>query len=179
MARGRLRGNGAGAVSGSSGRFRAVPVPECRRRLRAAPPEALGAGPSSRRALRSGAELAFPRFAGAAALLVLGLAALVFTGLGSAPLERAEIYFLDGARDMVETGRWLVPHFRGEPFFDTPESIKYAMIKALVDNKTRYAPSSGIDPLRAALAKSSRQKIKSKQQPTTSSSPPAALMPCM
>jgi aspartate aminotransferase len=41
----------------------------------------------------------------------------------------------------------------GEPFFDTPESIKYAMMKALVENKTRYAPSSGIEPLRTALAK--------------------------
>ncbi len=41
----------------------------------------------------------------------------------------------------------------GEPFFDTPEPIKYAMMKALVENKTRYAPSSGIDPLRTALAK--------------------------
>jgi len=41
----------------------------------------------------------------------------------------------------------------GEPFFDTPETIKYAMLKALVENKTRYAPSSGIEPLRAALAK--------------------------
>jgi aspartate aminotransferase len=41
----------------------------------------------------------------------------------------------------------------GEPYFDTPEPIKYAMMKALVENKTRYAPSSGIEPLRAALAK--------------------------
>ena len=41
----------------------------------------------------------------------------------------------------------------GEPFFDTPEPIKYAMMKALVENKTRYAPSSGIEPLRTALAK--------------------------
>lgn len=41
----------------------------------------------------------------------------------------------------------------GEPFFDTPETIKYAMIRALVENKTRYAPSSGIEPLRAALAR--------------------------
>ena len=46
----------------------------------------------------------------------------------------------------------------GEPFFDTPEPIKYAMMKALVENKTRYAPSSGIDPLRAALA----QKLQSR-----------------
>jgi aspartate/methionine/tyrosine aminotransferase len=46
----------------------------------------------------------------------------------------------------------------GEPFFDTPETIKYAMMKALVENKTRYAPSSGIEPLRAALAKKLQEK---------------------
>jgi aspartate/methionine/tyrosine aminotransferase len=46
----------------------------------------------------------------------------------------------------------------GEPFFDTPETVKYAMMKALVENKTRYAPSSGIGPLREALAKKLREK---------------------
>src|ERR1700757_3277071 len=46
----------------------------------------------------------------------------------------------------------------GEPYFDTPEPIKYAMMKPLVENKTRYAPSSGIEPLRAALAKKPRDK---------------------
>jgi len=46
----------------------------------------------------------------------------------------------------------------GEPYFDTPEPIKYAMMKALVENKTRYAPSSGIEPLRAALAKKLLEK---------------------
>jgi aspartate/methionine/tyrosine aminotransferase len=40
----------------------------------------------------------------------------------------------------------------GEPFFETPDSVKYAAVKALTDNRTRYAPSSGIDPLRQALA---------------------------
>jgi aspartate aminotransferase len=39
----------------------------------------------------------------------------------------------------------------GEPFFETPEHVKYAMIRALVENKTKYAPSSGIVPLREAL----------------------------
>ncbi len=39
----------------------------------------------------------------------------------------------------------------GEPFFETPEPIKYAMMRALVENKTKYAPSSGIMPLREAL----------------------------
>jgi aspartate aminotransferase len=40
----------------------------------------------------------------------------------------------------------------GEPFFETPDPVKDAMTRALVENKTRYAPSSGIEPLRAALA---------------------------
>jgi aspartate/methionine/tyrosine aminotransferase len=40
----------------------------------------------------------------------------------------------------------------GEPFFETPDSVKYAALKALADNRTRYAPSSGIDPLRHAIA---------------------------
>jgi len=40
----------------------------------------------------------------------------------------------------------------GEPYFETPEPIKYAAISALVENHTHYAPSSGIAPLREALA---------------------------
>jgi aspartate aminotransferase len=39
----------------------------------------------------------------------------------------------------------------GEPFFETPEAIKYAAMKALVENQTHYAPSSGVLPLRNAL----------------------------
>lgn len=46
----------------------------------------------------------------------------------------------------------------GEPYFETPDAVKYAITRALVENKTRYAPSSGIEPLRAALA----QKLTSK-----------------
>lgn len=40
----------------------------------------------------------------------------------------------------------------GEPFMNTPDVIKEAMIQALRDNKTRYAPSSGIPELRKAIA---------------------------
>jgi aspartate aminotransferase len=39
----------------------------------------------------------------------------------------------------------------GEPYFETPAEIKYAAIQALVENQTRYAPSSGVLPLRTAL----------------------------
>jgi 4-amino-4-deoxy-L-arabinose transferase-like glycosyltransferase len=47
--------------------------------------------------------------------------------LGAAPLERAEIYFLDGARSMVERGDYLVPHYRGQPFFDKPALTYWLM----------------------------------------------------
>jgi aspartate aminotransferase len=46
----------------------------------------------------------------------------------------------------------------GEPFFDTPEWIKRGMMRALTDNLTRYAPSSGIGPLREIIAEKLRKK---------------------
>jgi 4-amino-4-deoxy-L-arabinose transferase-like glycosyltransferase len=53
--------------------------------------------------------------------LILALSAVAFVlGLGDAPIERAEIYFLDAARAMVERADWLVPYYRGEPFYDKP-----------------------------------------------------------
>lgn len=60
--------------------------------------------------------------------------------------------------ELRATGQVVHAFHGGEPFFDTPEPIKYAMIKALVENRTRYAPSSGIDPLREALAKKLKAK---------------------
>jgi 4-amino-4-deoxy-L-arabinose transferase-like glycosyltransferase len=51
----------------------------------------------------------------------MAAAAAAFTiGLAQAPIERAEIYFLDAARAMVERSDWLVPYYRGEPFYDKP-----------------------------------------------------------
>ena len=46
----------------------------------------------------------------------------------------------------------------GEPFLNTPEQIKDAMRRALAENKTRYAPSSGIPELRAAIAANVRER---------------------
>jgi aspartate aminotransferase len=40
----------------------------------------------------------------------------------------------------------------GEPFLPTPDHIKEAATRALQENKTRYAPSSGIPELRSAIA---------------------------
>ena len=39
----------------------------------------------------------------------------------------------------------------GEPFFETPDDIKFAAVRALVGNQTHYAPSSGLPPLRQML----------------------------
>jgi aspartate aminotransferase len=46
----------------------------------------------------------------------------------------------------------------GEPFMPTPEPIREAMKRALDENKTRYAPSSGIPELRSAIAEKLRSK---------------------
>ena len=55
-------------------------------------------------------------------------------------------------------GEKVHPLHGGEPYFETPEPIKYAAIQAMVDNQTHYAPSSGIAPLREALAAKLRAK---------------------
>jgi len=46
----------------------------------------------------------------------------------------------------------------GEPFMPTPDSVKEAMKRALDENQTRYAPSSGIPELREAIADKLRNR---------------------
>jgi aspartate aminotransferase len=46
----------------------------------------------------------------------------------------------------------------GEPFYDTPETIKYAAIKALIEGRTRYTDSSGILELRQMLCEKLARK---------------------
>lgn len=46
----------------------------------------------------------------------------------------------------------------GEPYMNTPEFIKQALVQATDENKTRYAPSSGLPQLRAAIAEKLRVK---------------------
>lgn len=46
----------------------------------------------------------------------------------------------------------------GEPFMPTPDAIKEAMTRALAENKTRYAPSSGIPELREAIGEKLRTR---------------------
>jgi aspartate aminotransferase len=53
--------------------------------------------------------------------------------------------------ELRATGQTVHAFHGGEPFFETPEVIKQALFSAAEENKTRYAPSSGIAPLRTAL----------------------------
>jgi aspartate aminotransferase len=53
----------------------------------------------------------------------------------------------------------------GEPYMHTPDFVKDAMVRALNENKTRYAPSSGIPELRAAIADKVRTKNDIPAQP--------------
>jgi 4-amino-4-deoxy-L-arabinose transferase-like glycosyltransferase len=61
------------------------------------------------------------------ALLLATAAALLFPSLGAGPFERAEIYFMDGARSMLERADALVPYYQGEPFFDKPALAYWLM----------------------------------------------------
>ncbi len=54
--------------------------------------------------------------------------------------------------DLRAAGATVYQFEGGEPFPDTPAHIKNAMKRALDENRTRYAPSSGINELCAALA---------------------------
>ena len=60
--------------------------------------------------------------------------------------------------ELRATGQPVHAFHGGEPFFETPETIKYAGLRAMVENRTRYAPSSGIDPLRQAIARKLQSK---------------------
>src|SRR5215203_6397209 len=54
----------------------------------------------------------------------------------------------------------------GEPFMPTPAPVKEAMKRALDENQTRYAPSSGIPELREAIAEKLRTRNLIPAQPS-------------
>jgi len=54
--------------------------------------------------------------------------------------------------ELKEQGEPVFQFEGGEPFLTTPGPIKEAMTRALSEDKTRYAPSSGVPELRAAIA---------------------------
>jgi aspartate aminotransferase len=60
--------------------------------------------------------------------------------------------------DLRAAGQTVHQFEGGEPFSNTPDYIKTAMTRALDENRTRYAPSSGIAELRAAIAEKVRTR---------------------
>lgn len=60
--------------------------------------------------------------------------------------------------ELREGGATVYQFEGGEPFMPTPDSIKEAMKRALDENQTRYAPSSGIPDLRDAIAEKLRTR---------------------
>jgi aspartate aminotransferase len=53
----------------------------------------------------------------------------------------------------------------GEPYFETPDPIKFAAVRALVENQTHYAPSSGLPALRRALVEKLVRKNRIEVEP--------------
>ena len=65
----------------------------------------------------------------------------------------ATITVTQKARELKANGRDIIGLGAGEPDFDTPDNIKEAAIAAIRRGETKYAPVSGIAPLREAIAK--------------------------
>ena len=83
--------------------------------------------------------------------MIAAAAVLLLVSLGAAPLERAEIYFVDAARAMVESGDYLVPRYRGEPFFDKPP-LTYWLMAAAFRAWGFTLAAARLVPVAAALA---------------------------
>jgi 4-amino-4-deoxy-L-arabinose transferase-like glycosyltransferase len=94
--------------------------------------------------------LSAKHFTAGLALLGAGLAALLLPYLGLGPLARAEIYFLDAARGMVESGDWLVPRYEGRPFFDKP-ILSYWLMAAAMDALGTTPAAARLVPVLASL----------------------------
>jgi aspartate aminotransferase len=73
----------------------------------------------------------------------------------SAALDRvkpsATIAVTDKARALKAAGRNVIGLGAGEPDFDTPENVKQAAIKAIMDGKTKYTDVGGIPELKDAI----------------------------
>lgn len=67
--------------------------------------------------------------------------------------------------ELKATGETIFQFEGGEPYMNTPDFVKEAATQALHENKTRYAPSSGIKPLVDAITEKLRTKNKIPAQP--------------
>ncbi len=57
------------------------------------------------------------------------------------------------AMEMARAGRDVIALSAGEPDFDTPDPIKMAAMRAIVEGKTKYPPLTGIPELREAICR--------------------------
>ena len=57
------------------------------------------------------------------------------------------------AMEMARAGRDVIALSAGEPDFDTPDPIKIAAVRAIVEGKTKYPPLTGIPELREAICR--------------------------
>ena len=55
------------------------------------------------------------------------------------------------ARALIAAGRDVIALAAGEPDFDTPDNVKQAGIKAILDGKTKYTDADGMPELKAAI----------------------------
>ena len=55
------------------------------------------------------------------------------------------------AMEMARAGRDVIALSAGEPDFDTPDNIKIAAMRAIIEGKTKYSPLTGIPELREAI----------------------------
>ena len=55
-------------------------------------------------------------------------------------------------KQLAAEGKRVCDFAAGEPDFDTPQSIKYDAIKALVEGKTKYTPARGLPALCSAIS---------------------------
>ena len=57
------------------------------------------------------------------------------------------------AMEMARAGRDVIALSAGEPDFDTPDNVKIAAMRAIIEGKTKYTPITGIPELREAICR--------------------------
>ncbi len=62
------------------------------------------------------------------------------------------------AKELRSQGISVTNFAAGEPDFDTPENIKYAAIKSMVEGNTKYTPAGGTNELKDAVVEKEKRK---------------------
>ena len=57
------------------------------------------------------------------------------------------------AMEMARAGRDVITLSAGEPDFDTPDNVKFAAMRAIVEGRTKYPPITGVPELREAICR--------------------------